>query len=322
MDVTGGHRLVTVPAVERPEGDAEDGDPVDVAVARWLLRARPRRASNSTGTTATPFGPDALEHPAAAGRHPAGGAAPPGPAHGAGHRLRRRRRPSLFVAHTLFFFGGLLPLAFLVYSGRPAGRPPAVVVLAGPVALLAVYPIHVPPLRRRRLRLRGGPVRRRLRGRAAGAPARAAAAAACRCPGRAVPRAGGPRTGAAARRAGRIARELHDVVAHAVSVMVVQAGAARFALGTDEGEVRERLLSVEGTGRSAVEDLRRLLHLLRADDDAPQDAGPEPGLGAAGRAGRRAPARRAPGPPGDAARCPPTCRRCSTSRPTGWCRRR
>jgi signal transduction histidine kinase len=74
----------------------------------------------------------------------------------------------------------------------------------------------------------------------------------------------------------RIARELHDVVAHAVSLMVVQAGAARFALGADEDEVRTRLLSVEGTGRTAVDDLRRLLSVLRADDE--EVGGPLPGL--------------------------------------------
>jgi signal transduction histidine kinase len=187
--------------------------------------------------------------------------------------------PSVFVAHTLFFFGGLLPLAFLVYSGaRQLDRWP-LAVLAGPVALLAVYPIHVPPFDAGDYAFgavlfgaaygAGRLVRRIERQRLLLADALAAQS----------------REQAARERAlllderARIARELHDVVAHAVSVMVVQAGAARFALGTDEDEVRERLLSVEGTGRSAVEDLRRLLHLLRADDGRPQDAGPQPGLG-------------------------------------------
>src|SRR3954469_558598 len=187
--------------------------------------------------------------------------------------------PSLFVAHTLFFFGGLLPLAFLVYSGaRQIERWP-LAVLAGPVALMAVYPIHVPPFDAGDYAFgavlfgaayaAGRLVRRIERQRLLLADALAA---------QSREQAARERALLLDERAG-IARELHDVVAHAVSVMVVQAGAARFALGTDEDEVRERLLSVEGTGRSAVEDLRRLLHLLRADDDTPQDAGPQPGLG-------------------------------------------
>jgi signal transduction histidine kinase len=192
--------------------------------------------------------------------------------------------PSLFAAHTLFFFGGLLPLAFLVYSGaRQIERFP-LAVLAGPAALLAVYPLRVPPFD-------AGDY-------AFGAVLFGAAYAA----GRLVRRierqrllladalAAQSREQEARERAlllderARIARELHDVVAHAVSVMVVQAGAARFALGTDEDEVRERLLSVETTGRSAVDDLRRLLELLRADDAAGSgaDSGPQPGLGRLG----------------------------------------
>jgi signal transduction histidine kinase len=189
--------------------------------------------------------------------------------------------PSLFVAHTLFFFGGLLPLALLVYSGaRQIERFP-LAVLVGPVALLAVYPLRVPPFD-------AGDY-------AFGAVLFGAAYAAGRLVRRierqrlllAEALAAQSREQAARERAlllderSRIARELHDVVAHAVSVMVVQAGAARFALGTDEDEVRERLLSVEATGRSAVDDLRRLLDLLRADDDpAPgaEPAGPQPGL--------------------------------------------
>jgi signal transduction histidine kinase len=61
--------------------------------------------------------------------------------------------------------------------------------------------------------------------------------------------------------------------------MVVQAGAARFAVGEDDEEARARLLSVEDAGRAAVADLRRLLGLLRADDeDEPQVGDAVPGL--------------------------------------------
>jgi signal transduction histidine kinase len=74
------------------------------------------------------------------------------------------------------------------------------------------------------------------------------------------------RIAAAAERA-RIADDLHDVIAHSVSVMTVQAGAARLLLGEDPQRAREPLLSVEETGRQALADMRRLLGLLRAEED-------------------------------------------------------
>ena len=122
----------------------------------------------------------------------------------------------------------------------------------------------------------------------------------------------------------RIARELHDVVAHAVSVMVVQAGAARFALGEDEDEVRERLLSVEDDRpqrRRRPAPAARML--LRADDGrGAERRGPQPGLArldelVAGLQRAGLPVRL-----DDRRGCRSTCRRWSTSPPTGWCRRR
>jgi signal transduction histidine kinase len=76
----------------------------------------------------------------------------------------------------------------------------------------------------------------------------------------------------------RIARELHDVIAHSVSVMGVQAGAARTLIDSDPGAAREALLSVEATARSSVSELQRLLAVLREQGDAPSDRAPQPGL--------------------------------------------
>jgi signal transduction histidine kinase len=75
----------------------------------------------------------------------------------------------------------------------------------------------------------------------------------------------------------RIARELHDVIAHCVSVMTVQAGAARLLLADDPQRAVEPLLSVEETGRQALVEMRRLLEILRRDTTETGLA-PEPGL--------------------------------------------
>ncbi|MEO1063945.1 MAG: histidine kinase [Actinomycetota bacterium] len=75
----------------------------------------------------------------------------------------------------------------------------------------------------------------------------------------------------------RITRELHDVVAHGVSVMVVQAGAARRTLGDGHPVVGDSLTAIETTGRSALRELRRVLAVLR-DDDTPSELGPQPGI--------------------------------------------
>jgi len=64
----------------------------------------------------------------------------------------------------------------------------------------------------------------------------------------------------------RIARELHDVVAHHVSVMGVQAGAARRVIQTDPAQASESLSTIESSARSAVDELHRLLTTLREND--------------------------------------------------------
>jgi signal transduction histidine kinase len=75
----------------------------------------------------------------------------------------------------------------------------------------------------------------------------------------------------------RIAHELHDVVAHSVSVMAVQAGAARMMLSTDPDRALLPLLAIEETGRQALDELRRLLYILRPDQ-ARTGVVPQPGL--------------------------------------------
>jgi signal transduction histidine kinase len=75
----------------------------------------------------------------------------------------------------------------------------------------------------------------------------------------------------------RIARELHDVVAHAVSVMVLQVGAVRHRLPDELEEDADALQRVEQAGRSALTEMRALLGAMRRDDE-PAELGPQPGL--------------------------------------------
>jgi signal transduction histidine kinase len=77
----------------------------------------------------------------------------------------------------------------------------------------------------------------------------------------------------------RIARELHDVVAHGLSVMIVQADGARYAEAEHPEAPREALATIAATGRESLAEMRRLLGVLRDDPDAAQLA-PQPDLGA------------------------------------------
>lgn len=75
----------------------------------------------------------------------------------------------------------------------------------------------------------------------------------------------------------RIARELHDIVAHSLSVIAVQADAADAALGSQPERAREPVRVIKASARDSLGDIRRLLHALRTDDETGQ---PAPGLAA------------------------------------------
>jgi signal transduction histidine kinase len=81
---------------------------------------------------------------------------------------------------------------------------------------------------------------------------------------------------AVAEERGRIARELHDVIGHSISVMGIQAGAVRRVLRPGQEREREALHAVERTGREAVGEMRRLIGLLRTEGSG--FAGPSPSL--------------------------------------------
>jgi signal transduction histidine kinase len=76
----------------------------------------------------------------------------------------------------------------------------------------------------------------------------------------------------------RIARELHDVIGHSVSVMTVQASAVRRRLHEDQAVERQALETVEAVGREALEEMRRMVGVLRQDGDVVTGREPPPGL--------------------------------------------
>ncbi|MFC3520882.1 sensor histidine kinase [Streptomonospora nanhaiensis] len=76
----------------------------------------------------------------------------------------------------------------------------------------------------------------------------------------------------------RIARELHDVVAHHVSVMTVQATAGRRVIDRSPERARQTLVEIEETGRQAMAEMRRIVGVLRMAEGGGPDRGPQPGL--------------------------------------------
>ena len=76
----------------------------------------------------------------------------------------------------------------------------------------------------------------------------------------------------------RIARELHDVVAHSLSVIAVQSGVGRHVIDEHPEEAKQALDAVEKTSRSALQELRRMLGVLRREDSGEPDRTPAPGI--------------------------------------------
>jgi signal transduction histidine kinase len=205
----------------------------------------------------------------------------------------RRRRPllaaavvsltlalhALFVAPDVSFLAGLLPLAVMVYSvacwGPPRWR---LLGLACLVAAQVALASQIAEMRSTGEVLFGtfvtagtwfvGDLARGHRRRASHSTARARRLEAERAEWTSA---------AIAEERARIARELHDVIAHSVSLMGVQAGAARTQLDADPGRAREALRAVETTARESVLELCRLLGVLREDDPQP-GLEPQPGI--------------------------------------------
>lgn len=79
-----------------------------------------------------------------------------------------------------------------------------------------------------------------------------------------------------------IARELHDVVAHSLAVMTVQADGASYLVDRDPGRVREALQTIAGTGREALDDMRQIVAVLRGTEAARDGSGAAPGTAGSG----------------------------------------
>lgn len=188
---------------------------------------------------------------------------------------------NLALPHALPFFGGFGALMVLAYTtGRWSQPRLARLGWIGPVAWALTFWIHVPQSRDVWSLvfqlgmlvapwLAGWTISRLHDQRAALDAALAGLAAAEEQ----------RRTSALLAERAQIAREMHDVVAHGVSVMVVQAGAARVDLAPDDESARQSLLAVERTGRAVLGEMRRTVSLLRQGPARGEDGvAPTPGV--------------------------------------------
>jgi signal transduction histidine kinase len=188
--------------------------------------------------------------------------------------------PALFVAHTFFFWGGMVPLAIATYTVARRGDtwPARHAWLVGPT-IVAAASVHVAEVRSLTnvafavglytAVWGAGRVMRRL------ASQRAALADAL---DRLRVEQDARRDAAVRLERSRIAAEMHDVVAHAVSLMVLQVGAARMRLEADGADVPDQLRAAELTGREALAELRRTLGVIRPSEEQPRK--PLPGVAA------------------------------------------
>ena len=78
---------------------------------------------------------------------------------------------------------------------------------------------------------------------------------------------------------GRIAREMHDIIAHGMSTVVVQAQAGQRVVDSDPAKAREVLNTIEHIGRDSVDEMRRMLGVLRSEGEGEAELRPQPGLG-------------------------------------------
>jgi len=184
--------------------------------------------------------------------------------------------PAVVFDAAILFYGGFFPQLVALYGASYLGRPPRDrLALLAPVAIFVGFTVAIPAIRsagQYALPIAAwagawlaGQAARRWRGttdRLRGALAELDATVALR-----------ERSAADEERA-RIARELHDVVGHSISVMVLQAGAARLELTPSQTRAREQLEAVEQTGRAAMTEMRRMVGVMRPEDGGAPLAAP------------------------------------------------
>lgn len=189
--------------------------------------------------------------------------------------------PNPFIAHSMTFWGSAVPIAVVMYTvGRYCSARPARWLLLLAAVCILTYGIHVPDFRGAEDVIFpivlfaaawgvGQVIARLTRQR------EALDAALLQLEQQQEDR----QRQVVLEERTRIAREMHDVVAHGVSVMVVQAGAARMDLADDRDAARSSLLAVESAGREVLDELRRTVSLLRGPSAEPGSAAPSPGIG-------------------------------------------